>query len=121
MWICFNDSFISAVQDRNDPDNLCVRARNRDHLAVLFPNEEIVEMPGTDYACRVFVNKAVLAELLIRRITEIDYTNFKASVADSRLGDLYAGFWEDHRGYQEEIQRERRRHFSWGPGDVEHH
>lgn len=36
MWICLNDAFVSAVQDRNNPNRLCVRARKREHLERLF-------------------------------------------------------------------------------------
>src|SRR4051794_38523185 len=96
MWVCFNDAFVSAVQDKNDPDRLCVRARNRSHLEGLFRNAEIVTTPNADYACRVFVSKSEFVEIVTQRIFGIDYTNFKDSVCDDRLHDLYAEFWQGH-------------------------
>ncbi|WP_445504809.1 hypothetical protein [Microvirga sp. G4-2] len=101
MWICFNDAFVSAVQHRDDPNRLCVRARKREHLQRLLPDAEIIEIPNRDYACRVFVSKKEFAELVTRRINEIDYPNFKNSVRDDGLHDLYADFWELHYRYQQ--------------------
>ncbi|BCG98798.1 hypothetical protein MesoLj131b_07980 [Mesorhizobium sp. 131-2-5] len=56
--------------------------------------------PEADYVCRVFVSKAEFADLLGRRIEAVDYPNFKASVVDRRLHDLYAEFWRLHLRYQ---------------------
>src|SRR5688500_2140088 len=53
MWICLKNAFVSAVQDRNRPDWLCVRARRREHLEVLFPQQSIMATPEGDYAYRV--------------------------------------------------------------------
>jgi hypothetical protein len=57
MWLCFSDSFISAVQDRYDPDRLVVRARNPEHLKTLFRDHELILAPDADYAARVFVRR----------------------------------------------------------------
>jgi hypothetical protein len=105
MWVCFNNAFVSAVQDRHNPDRLCVRARKREHLERLFPNAEIITIPSRDYACRVFVTKPQFAELLARRVGEIDYPNFKNSVCEDGLHDLYADFWDLHWSYQESGSR----------------
>jgi hypothetical protein len=101
MWICCNDSFVSAVQDYHDPNRLCVRARKREHLQRLFPNAEIIKVPNTDYACRVFVSKKEFADLVTQRIEEIDYPNFKDSVQEPGLHDLYASFWQLHYRFQQ--------------------
>ncbi|WP_052341289.1 hypothetical protein [Salinarimonas rosea] len=100
MWICFNDAFISAVQDRSDLSVLVIRGRKRAHLKILFPDYDIIDTPNADYACRVFVPKSRFAKLIADRIEEIDYPNFKYSVEDDALHDLYAGFWQDHWRYQ---------------------
>jgi hypothetical protein len=117
MWLCFNDAFVSAVQDKDDPDRLCVRARKREHLERLFPGHEILTPPTRDYAYRVFVSKKEFADLLATRIGDIDYTNFKNSVRDGPLHQLYVDFWELHHRYQR--VGDRSRHLSWGPGDIE--
>ena len=67
MWVCLRDAFVSAVQDKDNPDRLCVRARNRDHLERLFPAPEIIDTPDADYACRVFVTRSEFACLLTEK------------------------------------------------------
>ena len=95
MWFCNNDGFISAVADSSDPtgNTLKVRARFRRDLEDIFPDKEIVEDAGTDYKYRVFITKQELAEIMYERILNIDYTNFKNSVARNDLHDLYDQFW----------------------------
>ena len=105
MWICFNDGFVSAVQDRGDARRLVVRARRKEHLEVLFPASEgfkiITAAPFTsDYKYRVFVSKVDFARIVTERIMNISYDNFKNSVKDDRLHDLYGDFWELHNQYQ---------------------
>lgn len=102
MWVCFNDAFISVVQDRNQPDRVCVRARRSKHLQLLFPDSEVILTPQADYTCRVFVSKRMFCNLLRSRIATMDYTNFKNSVADHSLHELYSDFWLSHWTYQQQ-------------------
>jgi hypothetical protein len=118
MWVCFNDAFVSAVQDRDYPDRVCVRARNRAHLVRLFPRSAILGTPDADYAYRVFVTKAEFADVLVNRVQTLDYPNFKNSVQDTALHSLYEGFWSAHRAYQERVA-DRSRHFAWDADDVQ--
>jgi hypothetical protein len=100
MWLCFNDAFVSAVA--GDDNLLKVRARRKDHLINLFPDleDKIVQTKNTDYKYRVFITRERLAEVVSKRIMDIDYGNFKASVKDWGLHNLYADFWELHYLYQ---------------------
>jgi hypothetical protein len=100
MWICFNNAFVSAVES-DMPTVLKVRARKREHLATLFPGKKIHTSKDTDYAYRVFVNRKAFAKLVAKRVMDIDYDNFKDSVEDDRLHDLYADFWQLHGKYQQ--------------------
>ncbi len=95
MWLCFNDGFISAVKDWNDPTghSLVVRARSKEDLQNIFPNQKIVESDDSDYQYRVFVKKDELAKIVLNRLMNIDYTNFKNSVQDEELHDMYTAFW----------------------------
>lgn len=106
MWVCFNDGFVSAVQDRERPRGLVVRARNKRHLAHIFPGYDVVMSPDADYVCRLFIHRTEFAEILGDRVAEIDYDNFKASVKDRRLHRLYANFWHLHAEYQRETFRQ---------------
>ena len=102
MWICFNDAFVSAVADPKNPGTLKVRARKREHLETLFPGVEIHELaqhrlPLPGVRQRSWISPT---SWLDARAMAIDYGNFKNSVKDKKLHDLYAGFWHDHYQYQ---------------------
>jgi hypothetical protein len=99
MWICFNDAFISVVAS-DLPDELMVRARNGEHLKNLFPDAKVIITPHNDYRFRIFVKKETFAAMVVDRIGEINYTNFKNSVKENRLHDLYLQFWLLHERYQ---------------------
>lgn len=81
-----------------------VRARKREHLATLFPDHDIHASKDTDYRFRVFVKKEAFAALIAKKAMEIDYGNFKDSVKDRRLHDLYADFWRLHWNYQKNLK-----------------
>ena len=99
MWICLNNSFLSAVSDRNDPEGLVVRARKRGHLVDAFKGHDIniIKSPvGSDYAYRIRIKRKALAAIMAEKITNIDYDNFKNSVKDVKLHDMYLKWWFDH-------------------------
>jgi hypothetical protein len=100
MWVLFNDGFVSAVQNPSDRNGLVIRARRKEHLENIFPGEPVVVNGGTDYKYRIKVSKKLFADVLANRANDIDYGNFKSSVADDELHDLYAGFWGMHYRYQ---------------------
>ena len=100
MWICMDNTFVSAVQDRGDPSRLVVRARSKEHLARLSPSKAVAITPEADYAARVFATKAEFAAVVTERIRAISYPNFKNSVRDHRLHQLYSEFWGLHWRYQ---------------------
>lgn len=95
MWFCFNNGFVSA-----DKDGLVVRARRREHLEDNFPDKKIVVGGSTDYNYRIFISKKEFSEIVKERIMNIDYGNFKNSVQDDDLHDLYIGFWMLHWLFQ---------------------
>ena len=101
MWIFLNDAFLSAVQHRDDPDQLVVRARRREDLERTFPGEPISVSETSDYRYRVFVSKGQFAGMMIGKIADIDYPNFKNSVAEHDRHDHYARVWGVMHGFQE--------------------
>ena len=122
MWIAMSDAFISAVEDRNDPTRLVVRARNPEHLKRLFPTAEVVITPNADYAARVFLPHDDFSRMLVERVDEIRYDNFKASVSDTRLHRMYEDMWSIHWAYQQNLSKpDRSKHMSWSGGDVQFH
>ncbi len=103
MWLCLNDCFLSVVSDQHNPARLMVRARRREALLNLFGNKvEIAETAQSDYRWRAFVERKVFATLVASRIEKIGYTNFKDSVRDNDLHDLYMDFWDLQRQYQDQ-------------------
>lgn len=107
MWLCFNDAFVSVVQDKRDSSQFAVRARNKQHLINLFPKRSgnIIETDDSDYRYRLYLRRDQVALLVADRLGKIDYTNFKDSVKDDRLHNLYADFWTLHWKYQEKLLR----------------
>lgn len=116
MWICFNHAFVSAVQDRRRADGLVVRARKREHLTALFPSKKIYTSAKSDYIARVYVSKREFATMVVKHIGAIDYDNFKSSVVDHSLGDLYTDFWQLHREYQDDRVYQGLMRYTIAPG-----
>lgn len=89
MWIFTNKGFISAVQHREKPDLLIVRARKREDLLDLFPEitEQggIQETPDADYRWRVEMTPVYLSRAIQKEIQGIDYDNFKDSIPAKRI------------------------------------
>jgi hypothetical protein len=97
-----NDAFLSVVSDQQDPTRLLVRARRKEALlAVCGKDVEVIESTGADYRWREFVDRKLFSVLVAARIEAISYDNFKHSVADDDLHELYMRFWGLHRHYQE--------------------
>lgn len=93
MWIFMNDSFVSAVTIRDNPDSLKVRARFRQDLERLFPDKEILESTVTDYPFRCIVSKKEFADLMHDKIMNIDYGNFKDSARSRGRAKVYGEVW----------------------------
>jgi hypothetical protein len=74
--------------------------------------------PDADYRWRTFIGREQFKAVLSNRIDQIDYLNFKDSVKDGDLHDMYLDFWRRHKKYQ---SRDRSSHFAWEPGDLVHH
>jgi hypothetical protein len=100
MWICFNDGFVSAVEHRDQPGMLMVRARRKEILGSLFPDVQVIEGGSSDYHYRVVVPNWLFAQVVGERISDISYPNFKDSVEDGELYSLYHQFWQLHVAYQ---------------------
>lgn len=123
MWILTKCGLFSAVCARAggggygqpvDPDRIMVWGRLREHIEALkgrFPEllgcSEVVATGGTDYAFRLFVAKAVWAQVLGALAEETAYDNFKSAVAreQGRAGAAYQGALHDVWAVMHRLQR----------------
>lgn len=109
MWIYTTLGFISAVEDKKNPDLLLVRSRDREALELVLDQIElagaaegpdgrpvedlgdadIVEGAGTDYRYRVVMTRGTFAVFLQHyALNLLDYKNFKDALTASR-GEVY--------------------------------
>lgn len=98
MWLFTDNGFVSAVR-KDGSDNIAVRARDLQSLEELseLAGKEVIENEGTDYRYRVIVPENVWADYVSNKALDIDYSNFKSRVYDSRgkkfaklLGEVWA-------------------------------
>ena len=100
MWLITNFGFYSVVQKPGDTD-LTIRGRVGEDLEQLrdryLPSlGETVEGAGTDYRYRATASHEAVAEALSRIAMDIDYSNFKDSVAKEQGYDrsgVYHEVW----------------------------
>jgi hypothetical protein len=105
MWIFTLDGFFSAVEYTSDPTFLLVRCRAADdaqRLADRLAEDgqpiEVQRTPTADYGWRLLVPRETFGRYLLAATNGVDYSNFKAAVAD-RIGharaDVYGDVWRD--------------------------
>jgi hypothetical protein len=105
MWLCLNNAFVSVVRNYDDPTGktLLVRARKRNHLKRVFGSKvEITETPKRDYRWRCTVPRDVMSWVMDWHCQNIEYTNFKNSVAEEDLHHMYSLWWSDHSRLQQD-------------------
>ena len=104
MWLFLIDGFYSVVADRNNPDNLLVRARDdgdAQRMADLLTDASrkpvlVVPTPNHDYAFRMIVHRDVFARVLGDIARDISYDNFKDEVHQVRgfaRSSIYSRVW----------------------------
>jgi len=86
MWVITTEGFFSAVEDRDDPGAVFVRARVRDDAERLAAavGGSVIETPAADYRFRVRTTKREWAAFVAASAEAIDYYNFKNAVAAPR-------------------------------------
>jgi hypothetical protein len=85
-----------------DPAKLIVLARRKQDLLNTFGQDaNIVETKDRHYRWRIFMDRETFKAVVAGQIDAIDYTNFKNSVKDKDLHEMYREFWQIHRQYQE--------------------
>ena len=94
MWILMNDSMLSVVRHTSLPGSLLVRARLSGDIEQVFPAAVVVEGGGSDYRFRATVPETEVAAVVSRRLLDIDYPNFKASVPEPKRHSAYLKIWD---------------------------
>lgn len=94
MWVMFDGGFVSAVQDRDNPAILRVRARDKRSLDTMLDmisltghdtrGFEPITAQGTDYRWRVILPRELYGVFLLEVSDQISYTNFKDEVTHTR-------------------------------------
>lgn len=100
MWLCFNDGFISVVENRHNPERFLIRSRRAEILLQLFPTKQLVRNDTRDYRYRVEVKRDELLPVVTERLKNINYPQFKESVDDYELHRLYNDLSALQRVYQ---------------------
>ena len=112
MWIFTDTGFVSAVQHRENPDYLMVRARDRESLLQLSEmiSVEIKSTPDADYPYRLTAAKEDVKSWMNDSIDFLGYSNFKNQVAITR-GKNYArtlgSVWSTMHDVEDEEARNR--------------
>ena len=100
MWIQFNNAFLSIVENREKTIELLVRARVKGDIEKVFPEAGVFEDNNADYKYRAFIPKAIVAEKIMLKVTEINYDNFKNSVKEIERKKVYGNIWAELRKFQ---------------------
>jgi hypothetical protein len=112
MWIFTETGFVSAVQHRDNPEYLMVRARDRQSLESLATmiSVEIKQTPVADYPYRLVAAKEDFKSWMNDNIDFLGYSNFKNQVAITR-GKEYAyalgSVWSTMHEVEDEEARKR--------------
>lgn len=93
MWIFTNQSYLSVVQHRDDPNLVLVRARIEGDIEEIFPEAFVFQEKGSDYKYRAAIEKSEVAVAIAKQIMEIDYDNFKGSIEDINRHNVYLYVW----------------------------
>ncbi len=93
MWIFLNNSFLSIVADRDNTDNLLVRARIKGDIDRVFPEIKAIHSPKADYAYRASIPRNEVSKAIEKYINSINYDNFKDSVQEHDRHDAYFDVW----------------------------
>jgi hypothetical protein len=107
MWLFVKDAFLSIVKYAEDPTALLVRARIKGDIERVFPNAKVKKTPSRDYLFRAVIPREEVAQAVARQAMQIDYGNFKDSVADADRHNAYMKCWSAMWRLQEQRLKQR--------------
>jgi hypothetical protein len=100
MWIALNNSFLSIVAHTERSDKLLIRARMPGDIERVFPDADVFTLEHADYKYRAVIDRGDVGNVIADLIEDIDYPDFKSSVADQDRHDAYLKIWSVMRGMQ---------------------
>lgn len=97
MWVFTRMGFFSVVENRNNNEEVMVRARCIDditRLALRLGTDPIINTPHADYPYRLICTKTAWANLMYETAEDIDYDNFKNTITKDPLRSYcYSEVW----------------------------
>ena len=95
MWIVLNKSFLSIVKNRNNENELLVRARVKGDIEKVFENADVFEDENADYRYRAYIDRKNVADKISDELLKINYDNFKNSVSKDEYNrkNAYMNVW----------------------------
>lgn len=95
MWVMLNDSFLSIVENMNNPEELLVRARVKGDIERVFHDAAVFEDLNADYKYRAFINRQIVQAEISKQVEGINYYNFKNSISknEQERHDAYIQVW----------------------------
>lgn len=96
MWLITNRGFYSAVEHRDDPNAVLVRARSEEdinNLASMLPGSKPWKDDTADYLWRLSCSKEEWAGVVAEFALNTNYDNFKSSVDDPLRQQVYMEVW----------------------------
>jgi hypothetical protein len=93
MWIFLNNAFLSVVHKDAPAGALLVRGRIQGDIERVFPEALVTTSPDNDYRYRAVVARETVAKALAAAVDNLDYANFKSSVAERDRHDAYLEVW----------------------------
>ena len=93
MWVFLPGGFISVVAHREQPNDFMIRSRNSEHLSILFPECEIIELDDSDYRYRTVLPRREVNDMISKHIENMEYDNFKSSISESEYNNACNHVW----------------------------
>jgi hypothetical protein len=99
MWVITTPGFYSAVEHRDDPGKIMIRARVKGDLTALkeqVPGLKPYRVKKSDYPWRAVVSREEWYTAMAILADSVDYENFKDAVKErqgKRRADVYMSVW----------------------------
>lgn len=104
MWIYLTEGAFSIVAHRDKPNHLLVRSRHPDSIRRAFPHAKQYYIQDADYPYRADILRDDVISFLERRLSLLNYDNFKNTVGDGSYGMLLKNTWATYFNWGEKYR-----------------